>query len=146
MIGCSQKQEQISKETNQISLPKDTPKQIAPKEEQKNLSDELPFDCNLNTGIQCLEYDVKPDYIRLLLRNTLGTEISLSEISIGNCKSKLDRQFKADDLTNIELSGCTNGKTGDKFSSDIILKYAALDESGNEKEHIAMGKLITEVG
>ena len=75
------------------------------------------------------------------MQNSLGRDITINSISLGNCSQNFNMNFpngESDTFTVI----CSNGEIGAKYKADIAFDYTNKD-SGMEK--VAYGEIMGRV-
>ena len=92
----------------------------------------LPEQCILVPGVACLDFKVTSNETTLFLSNSLGRDIQITNLAVGNCSQVFNQELKNGDQLEFTLSGCNNGNVGEKFKKDIIIEYTSKD-SGLEK-------------
>jgi len=87
----------------------------------------IPRKCSLEPGISCTDFRINGDSATLVIKNTRGENIDISEIRVGNCSGANYGILKDGEQGIFVVGGCDN--TGNnKFSGDIDITYAG--ESG----------------
>jgi len=102
----------------------------------------LPEQCVLISGLSCLDFTIDTDTTTIFVSNSLGTDMALTSVTIGNCTSAFSNTIKNGDTYTITLTGCSNGAIGNKFKEDITIAYTN-QNSGFAKT--ATGKLTGKV-
>jgi hypothetical protein len=92
----------------------------------------LPEQCVLVPGVACLDFKVAPNETILLLSNSLGKDMQITNIAAGNCSQAFNQELKNGDQLEFTLLSCNNGALGEKFKEDLIIDYTSKD-SGLEK-------------
>ena len=88
-------------------------------------SDNLaPERCVLESGIACEGHKVTPSEITLVLRNGMGQDIEINDVTVGSCSiTGQNIEFDNAKQASIELTGCSNGEEGARFDGDITVAY-----------------------
>jgi len=92
----------------------------------------LPEQCLLVPGVACLDFKVTPNQTTLFISNSLGRDMQITGLTVGNCSQAFNQELKNGDRLEFTLTGCSNGDIGEKFKKDIIIAYTSKD-SGLEK-------------
>ncbi|MBW3012097.1 hypothetical protein KY311_02850 [Candidatus Woesearchaeota archaeon] len=103
----------------------------------------LPEKCIFPPGIACLDNRVTTDTVQLYLQNTMGYDISITEINLTDKGCVYTTPF---DLVNGDNNlfniNCSSGTSGAKFKSDIRITYLS---AVSNVTHTKIGNLITKV-
>jgi len=88
----------------------------------------LPEKCTIAPGIDCAGFKVETSSITLVLRNGMGKDLTISEISIessvaGTCKKAFNTTFENGAMKTFVIDGCSNGNSGDRYKGDILITY-----------------------
>ena len=103
----------------------------------------LPDKCMMEPGVDCTGFKVTPTETTLVLRNSMGKDLTISSVTIGTCNSTVGNvSFKNGDMVTLSLTGCSNGALGDRFDSDISLGYT---EKLSGLSKIMSGSMTTKV-
>jgi hypothetical protein len=95
-----------------------------------------PAKCSFYPQIECIDHLVTDKYIKLGLRNDLGKDINITNISASNCKGSASGFLKDKEIGQFTISGCTNKE---RYKGEITLKY--IDQyTGLEK--IVKGEVV----
>jgi hypothetical protein len=87
----------------------------------------LPEQCILTPGVACLDFKITPANISVIMGNSLGRDIDITNIAAGNCSQTFSQELNNGDQHKFVLSGCSNGETGTKFKGDLIIDYTSKD-------------------
>jgi len=98
----------------------------------------LPEQCVLIPGLSCLDFNINTNSTVILISNSLGNDIDISTVTIGNCSNSLNQTLKNGDKITVTLTGCSNGASGAKFKEDVTVAYSK-QETGFLKT--AVGKM-----
>jgi hypothetical protein len=109
----------------------------------------LPSSCTIAPGIGCDEFKATATTTQLLLRNGLGSDLTLVDVALSGCSDSLEAD--GDDTwtdgtvlggtDGITLTSCTNGAAGSRVKTDVVLTYT----SSAGVSHTATGSLTTRV-
>ena len=92
--------------------------------------------CFIESGIACADFTIQEDSVTLVLRNGRGEDITVSDITVGNCSGTGSGFLKNGEQALFVVTGCTN-VVSEKFKGEVNLTYTG--ESG--LEHIDAGKV-----
>jgi hypothetical protein len=93
----------------------------------------LPEKCVLAPGVDCTGFKVTPNEITLVVRNGMGKDLTLNSVSVGPCNTTLtNATFNSGKMQTLQMTGCSNGASGDRFDGDVSIDYTEKD-SGLEK-------------
>ena len=98
--------------------------------------------CILPPGLVCTYMKVEPAQSILMILNTFGKTIKISDLQIGKCNSALSESILNGGRATLAITGCNNGKLGDTFEGDILLKYT---EEATGISNTAKGTIATKV-
>lgn len=101
----------------------------------------LPEKCTLPPGIACLDSKVTETTVEMIVQNSLGKDIIINSISIGNCTQNFNMNFDNGDNNNFIIN-CNTGAVGRKFKDDIYFDYTSQD-TGMQK--IAQGIIVARI-
>jgi hypothetical protein len=101
----------------------------------------LPERCTFPPGIACLDSKITADSTEMLIQNSLGRDITVNSVSLGNCSQNYNIDFP-NGVSSIFTISCDNGETGAKYKSDIAFEYTNKD-SGMQKT--AYGEIMGKV-
>ena len=109
----------------------------------------LPNKCSLPSGISCLDYEVGTSSINLVLQNNFAETIAIDRIDVAKKDSDSCSYAQTVNLKNnakaiFTVSGCNNGKIGEKFDGQINVTYV----KESSLSHQIMGNIhakITEI-
>ena len=87
----------------------------------------MPEQCVLVPGIACMDSKVTVGGMNLIISNSLGRDIQITEISAGNCSQDFTQDLNNGDQLEFVLSGCDNGAIDAQFREDLIIKYVNKD-------------------
>ncbi|MBD3355190.1 hypothetical protein GF361_04360 [Candidatus Woesearchaeota archaeon] len=87
----------------------------------------MPEQCVLVPGLACLDFKVTSSNTTVLISNSMGRDIDISSITIGNCSQMFNQTLENGEKSEFILSGCDNGEPGAKFKKDLIIEYINQD-------------------
>lgn len=89
-------------------------------------SDKIVSQCRLAPGLNCMSYKVETDGLTLLIRNSLGKDITVNSVGLASagCDGILSTLVKRD--TEAQLNVNCNIDRG-KIKSDLVIGYDELD-------------------
>ena len=102
----------------------------------------LPQKCVLEPGLICYDHKVTPTETYLVLGNGLGSEITISSLTIGDCSGTFSTEIAIGKQETFILKNCDNGKVQETFNEDIKLDYK---KEGVDYTITAHGNLVTKV-
>ena len=95
----------------------------------------VPEKCTLEPGISCADFKVTPSETTLVLRNGQGNDLTINSVTVGSCSiTGQNITFDNGQQTTVELTGCSNGDDGTRYSEDVEIQYTRLS-SGLTKTH-----------
>lgn len=101
----------------------------------------LPEKCSLPAGLACLDYRVENYKVTISLKNSLGDQITVNNISIStknqNCYDDNPVPLNNDESAIFTIAQCNNGETGSKFNGMINMTYTL----ENKLTHTISGSL-----
>jgi hypothetical protein len=100
----------------------------------------IPEKCILEPGIGCTDFKVQEDSIILVLRNGKGEDITISEITVGDCKGLNLGSLNNGEEKTYTITGCIN-VVNEKFIDQVNITYTA--ESG--LRHKKSGNIVDKV-
>ena len=84
----------------------------------------LPQKCILVPGLVCQQHKVEPTKITLVITQSLGRTITVTNIDVAGCSSAFSQDMQTDSSNTFVIGGsCNNGLVKDKFKGDITLTY-----------------------
>lgn len=101
--------------------------------------------CILELGLECVDHKVGPSEVSLIIKNILGTTITIKGIEVlvneaVTC-SGVDSQIMPNNARSVFIiTGCSNGILGERFKGEITISYTKKGLS-----HIAKGTIIAEI-
>jgi hypothetical protein len=101
----------------------------------------LPEKCAFPPGIACLDAKITSTGIEMEIQNSLGRDITVNSIGMGNCSQNFNIDFPNGESNTFTVS-CSNGEIGAKYKSDIAFDYTNKD-SGMQK--VAYGEITGKV-
>jgi len=87
----------------------------------------LPEQCVLVPGVACTDFKVTSTEVTLLIENSYGKDMDVTEITAGECTTSLNQTLKNGERATFVLSGCDNGEAGAKFKNDLVIDYVSKD-------------------
>ena len=100
----------------------------------------LPEKCVMPAGIACMDSKITTTQIELIMQNSMGRDVTIDTISLGNCSITPNINFNNGDRATFTIT-CSSGEAGTKFKEDIIFDYTT--DTGMEKTMI--GSLIGKI-
>ena len=104
----------------------------------------FPERCILQLGLECVDYKVTQSEVALIIKNTLGTTITIRStgVSVNNitCSSNSSQIMPSNARSVSMISGCSNGMPGERFKGEITISYTK-----KGLLHIAKGTIIAEI-
>lgn len=104
-----------------------------------NVDQFIPQRCDLPTGISCLNVKATGDSLLLVLHNSLGQDINVTEIRTTLCNYSSNLELLNDNSYTFNLTGCSNGAAGKRLKDTINITYY---DSYNVP-HIKSGDIVT---
>jgi hypothetical protein len=101
----------------------------------------LPEKCMLVPGLACVDSKIGQTSIELIVQNSMGRDITINTISIGNCSQAINQDFNNGDKGTFIIN-CDTGAVGSKFGGDINIDYINKD-TGMQK--LAVGNIVGKV-
>jgi hypothetical protein len=101
----------------------------------------LPEKCTMPPGIACLDSKITTTNIEFIIQNSLGRDITLNSISMGNCTQNYNIELDNGDSNTFNIA-CNSGAVGSKYRADIAFDYTNRD-TGMQK--IAYGEIMGKV-
>ncbi|MBR9692199.1 hypothetical protein GOV06_05440 [Candidatus Woesearchaeota archaeon] len=92
----------------------------------------LPEKCVLVPGVACLDFKVTTTNITLIISNSLGRDMTVTNVAAVNCSQAFNQELKNGDQFEFTMTGCDNGEVDARFKGDIVIDYTSKD-SGLEK-------------
>jgi len=83
----------------------------------------LPEKCYIAPGIECVNSKIGPSQSTLILSNTLGWTITITNVAIGNCSSTYNENLLSGTERTYKITGCANGAIHGKFKANISITY-----------------------
>ena len=84
----------------------------------------LPQKCILVPGLACQQHKVEPTKITLVISQSLGRTITVTNIDVAGCSGTFSQDMQTDSTNTFVIGGsCNNGPVKDKFKGDITLTY-----------------------
>jgi hypothetical protein len=83
----------------------------------------LPEKCMLDVGVACIDFKITSNEITMLILNSLGRNIEVSDITIGNCTTSFNQTLNNGYKFTFILSGCNNGLVDSRFKSNVEIFY-----------------------
>ncbi len=88
----------------------------------------LPDACVLAPGFTCADFRIEPTEVVLVLRNSLGSTITLNNITIANsngnsCLNTNSISFPSGSQAIFTVPNCDNGAIGGKFMGRVLIGY-----------------------
>ncbi len=101
----------------------------------------LPEQCLLPPGMACLEQKATPTGLTLQLRNSLGKDLTITDITDvdGGCSSTGGTLANGQSGT-YTFTGCSHPASGSQYKTDLTISYTA-----NNVSHTKTGSLVTQV-
>jgi hypothetical protein len=100
----------------------------------------VPQRCLIEAGIACTDFEVKDTFVDIALRNSMGEDITITNINISGCNGTKSGILNNGESKSYRISGCSH-TTAKKLNGEINISY--IGESG--LDHIAIGKLSGKV-
>ena len=101
----------------------------------------LPEKCVMPPGIACLDSKITATQTELIMQNSMGKDITVNSISLGNCSATLNTDMPNGNQNTFTIN-CDNGAVGKKYSEDIMFDYTS-KETGMQK--VAYGTITGKV-
>jgi len=101
----------------------------------------LPEKCTLPPGLACLDSKITNSSVEFIIQNSLGRDITINSITIGNCTENYNLDFENGAEGNFIII-CETAATGSKFKEDLIIDYTNKD-TGMQK--ISVGDMVGKV-
>jgi len=102
----------------------------------------IPERCVMQAGIQCADAKVTPTTGTLVLRNSIGYTIDITNVSIGDiCYNESTVTVLNGDQITLTIGNCTFTQ-GEKMNEDINIQYLNTQTS---LSHTMTGSLVREV-
>lgn len=109
-----------------------------------NPSKFLPASCTITPGIGCDEFKVTANSVQLLLRNGVGSDLTVATIAIATCTTSAAATWTDGSIlggaSGTTLAGCSNGAVGSRFKQDVNVTYTISGIS-----HTKVGQIVTTV-
>ncbi len=104
-------------------------------------SEFLPERCLFPPGLACTEHQVSATGMTLVLTNSLGKAITITDITdvSGSCSNSGGTLDNGDSGT-YTFTGCSHGTSGSQYKTDITITYTAQNVN-----HTKTGSLVTQV-
>jgi uncharacterized protein (UPF0333 family) len=102
----------------------------------------IPDQCILESGVACVDFSVSSTQTDIILVNSLGRDLILSDIHVGECNKTLNQNMGNGQQLHLVLDNCDNGETGTKFKGNVIVNYINADSSLNKQ---VTGSLTTKI-
>jgi len=84
----------------------------------------LPQKCILVPGIVCQQHKVEPTKVTLVITQSLGRTITVTNINVNGCTSAYTQDMQTDQTHTFEVGGaCSNGPVKEKFKGDVTIDY-----------------------
>lgn len=84
----------------------------------------LPEKCTLPPGLACLDAKVTQTNVEMIVQNSMGKDLTVNSISVGNCTEAIGQDFDNGDQGTFIVS-CNTGEIGSKFKEDITIDYTS---------------------
>ncbi|MBW2991971.1 hypothetical protein KY345_02005 [Candidatus Woesearchaeota archaeon] len=101
----------------------------------------LPEKCMMPPGIACLDGKVTTTQIEMIMQNSMGKDITVNSISVGNCSISPNMTFANGDRDTFTIA-CSTGAAGSKYKGDIAFDYTTRD-SGMQK--VTYGTIVGKI-
>ncbi|PIZ51243.1 hypothetical protein COY27_04445 [Candidatus Woesearchaeota archaeon CG_4_10_14_0_2_um_filter_33_13] len=109
----------------------------------------LPSSCTIGPGMGCDDFKVTTTDVQLVLRNGLGESLTATNVSISGCTASAEADGNdawtdgevLGSTDGITLTSCTNGASGDRFKSDVVIVYT----SSSGVSHTVTGDITAKV-
>jgi len=84
----------------------------------------LPERCIMPSGIACLSHKATTDSVQVVLQNSLGQTMLVTNLVVGDCSAYTSATSIANGgKITFSLEGCSNGGAGTRLKTDINLTY-----------------------
>jgi hypothetical protein len=105
----------------------------------------LPAKCTLQSGIACLDHKATANTLTIVLQNSLGFDITLSDIEAGKCtkpgsQGTLANGAKTSPPIVLSCTGITPGTT--KYNEEVNISYTVIDTGVAHKNR---GQITTRI-
>ncbi|MDP2749354.1 MAG: hypothetical protein Q8O89_00805 [Nanoarchaeota archaeon] len=101
----------------------------------------LPDSCLVGPGIGCLSHKATTDTLTVVLQNSLGQDILITNVAVTSCSYTTATTLKNGDKATLTFTSCSFGSSGTKLKTDLNVTYR--DEE--VVYHTRNGELITRV-
>jgi hypothetical protein len=103
--------------------------------------------CFLEAGIGCIDFKVQEDSVILVIRNGKGEDITISEISVGECKGLNLGPLNNGNKKTYTITGCSN-VVNEKFIEQVNITYTSESglvhkQNGNIADMVEAGRVIS---
>lgn len=106
-----------------------------------NLDQFIPQRCNLPAGITCLNTKATSDSLLLVLHNSMGEDINVTNIRISTCNDSSNVEMLKDNTYIFNLTGCSNGAPGKRLKDEINMTFY----DSYKIPHVRYGDIVTMV-
>ena len=86
----------------------------------------FPESCTLSptTGMACIDFRVDTDSATMLVMNSGGRDLVISNVTVGSCSNEFSIGLPDGSSHVFTLTGCSFGTSGEKMKADIFISYA----------------------
>ena len=106
-----------------------------------NLDKFIPQRCNLPAGLTCLTAKATTGSLLLVVQNSLGEDINITNIRISTCNSSANVMILNNEKQTFNVTGCSNGVPGKRLKETLNITYY----DSNDIPHTKLGDLVTNV-